>query len=534
MSQAHDASELTTSPDISGGQDAPTPDTVDIDLIWEETLEHIQDLIPERITETRFRSVFSRMLPVEMSDDGVYVVGMPNAYSRRLAERFHLDLINETIRKVTGNENMSVSIVVDPSMQDTFTQRVPSAPAPFAATDPNFARHHVGGDNAPAPHAPVTEPAPRPDNTPYLEPISPFFKNRAGFTFTTSFDPKLTFDSFVVGDTNSFAQAVSLAVAEQPGQRYNPLFIWGGSGLGKTHLLQAIGAYVHDAFPAKKILYTTSENFLTQYMNILTQADREHRNSNMDEMRRIYRNADVLLVDDVQILEGKEETMNQFFHTFNELMNKHSQIVMTADRSPLDMNIHDRYSSRFSSGILADIQPPSFEVRYTILKKYTDPMAVKFTDEALNWIAEKATDNVRQLESAAATVAAYLGLTKREHTVSLDVAQSTLRDFFPERVDKPVTITAIQTEVCRWFNLSNADLVGSKRKYEIVLPRHIAMYLCYEMTDSSYPQISKAFGGRDHTTVMHAHGKIREKIQDDRDLYSQVQQLRKAIQNRTR
>ncbi|MCL2882285.1 MAG: chromosomal replication initiator protein DnaA [Coriobacteriia bacterium] len=343
----------------------------------------------------------------------------------------------------------------------------------------------------------------------------------------SNFDPKFTFDSFVVGDQNAFARNAALAVAEAPALKsgFNPLFIWGSSGLGKTHLLQAIGSYVKEIYPEKKVIYTTSEEFTNQYINASTGVA---RTLDTEAFRNHYRTTDILLIDDIQFLERKYSTVEQLYFTIDFLKGRGKQIVIAADRSPLELDMDERYTSRFGSGLQVDIQPPQYETRYAIITKFLESEKLPFSTDAIAYIAEQATGNIREMEGALTRIIAFAELTHKEY-VSQELAELVAKELFKKKIVKPITIAQIQAEVCRYFSINHTDLIGSKRKYEIVFPRHIAMYLCQELTDSSFPQIGRAFGGKDHTTVMHAVNKIKKVMSCENDVYQQVQHITSAL-----
>jgi chromosomal replication initiator protein len=338
-------------------------------------------------------------------------------------------------------------------------------------------------------------------------------------------DPKSTFDSFVVGPSNQFSYHVALAVAETPGTAYNPLFIYGGAGLGKTHLLKAIGSYVHTNYPYMKVTYVTSEQFTNDFIRSIGDKNRTAG------FRRTYRENDVLLVDDIQFIAGKEGTQTEFFHTFNALREAGKQIVMSSDRPPAEIgDIEDRLRGRFGQGLLADIQPPDLETRIAILKRKASGDGVTVPDSVLALIAERFSSNIRELEGALLRVVAFSSVTG--HAVDLDLANSVLKDIFPERSIKPISISVIQQEVCKFYGISKSELIGGKRTQAIAFPRQIAMYLARELTDYSLPKIGSEFGGRDHTTVLYANTKIQSLMNEQRDVYNQIQQLTNLIKQR--
>jgi chromosomal replication initiator protein len=332
------------------------------------------------------------------------------------------------------------------------------------------------------------------------------------------FNAKYTFDSFVIGSSNRFAHAAALAVAEAPAQAYNPLFIYGGTGLGKTHLLQAVAQYVAEHSSALSVRYVTSEAFVNDFINSL-------RDKRIEGFKQRYRAYDVLLIDDVQFFEGKERFQEEFFHTFNSLYEAGSQIVLSSDRPPRDIaTLEERLRSRFEWGLITDIQPPDLETRIAILRKKVKVDGIHVHDEqVLTFIAGRVSTNIRELEGALTRVVAFSSLTGRPMTVEL--AQDVLRDVFPQGEAAEVSIKRIQDLVAERFELTLDELCGEKRSQNIVYPRQVAMYLSRELTDSSLPKIGKEFGGRDHTTVIHATSKISRLIREDRSVYNLVQEL---------
>jgi chromosomal replication initiator protein len=333
------------------------------------------------------------------------------------------------------------------------------------------------------------------------------------------FAAKYTFDSFVIGSSNRFAHAAALAVAEAPAQAYNPLFIYGSTGLGKTHLLQAVAQYVSEHSSSLSVRYVTSEAFVNDFINSLCDKSR------IEGFKQRYRTYDVLLIDDVQFFEGKERFQEEFFHTFNSLYEAGSQIVLSSDRPPRDIaTLEERLRSRFEWGLITDIQPPDLETRIAILRRKVRADGIRVEDEqVLTFIASRVSSNIRELEGALTRVVAFSSLTGRPMTVEL--AQDVLRDVFPQGEAAEVSIKRIQDLVAERFSLSLDELCGDKRSQNIVYPRQVAMYLSRELTDSSLPKIGKEFGGRDHTTVIHATSKIARLIREDRSVYNLVQEL---------
>jgi len=333
------------------------------------------------------------------------------------------------------------------------------------------------------------------------------------------FKAKYTFDSFVIGSSNRFAHAAALAVAEAPAQAYNPLFIYGSTGLGKTHLLHAVAQYVSEHSSSLSVRYVTSEAFVNDFINSLRDKSR------IEGFKQRYRTYDLLLIDDVQFFEGKERFQEEFFHTFNQLYEAGSQIVLSSDRPPRDIaTLEERLRSRFEWGLITDIQPPDLETRIAILRRKVKVDGINIQDEqVMTFIAGRVSTNIRELEGALTRVVAFSSLTGRPMTVEL--AQDVLRDVFPQGEAAEVSIKRIQDLVAERFSLSLEELCGDRRSQNIVYPRQVAMYLSRELTDSSLPKIGKEFGGRDHTTVIHATSKISRLIREDRSVYNLVQEL---------
>ncbi len=334
-------------------------------------------------------------------------------------------------------------------------------------------------------------------------------------------NPRYTFENFVIGGSNSFAHAAALSVAETPARKFNPLFIYGHAGLGKTHLLQAIASYVSHNYPAYRVRYVTSETFLNEFI------DSMHSDSR-DAFKRRYRDIDVLLVDDVQFFEGKQETLEEFFHTFNHLHQTSRQIVLSSDRPPDQIGIEDRMRSRFQQGLMTDIQPPALETRMAILRKKADlESSTRIPNDVLELIATNIKDNIRVLEGALIRVSAFASLTHEPLTV--ERATQVLADLLSENQPRPITPQLILDETATQFGFTIDDIISKHRQRPLVTARQIAMYVMRELTDLSYPNIAREFGGRDHTTVIHAVEKIGALMSRDRQIYDQVTRLMRAV-----
>jgi len=447
----------------------------------EPTAEHLWDDVSSRLrealNETTYATWFGDASAGELRDDTFSLV-VPNDFTREWIEGHFLGFVKAAARDALGRD-----------VRVTLTVREPGG----ATTD---------GGGEPVAHGAAVErgsPAPAPAS------------------------PKYTFDLFVIGSSNRFAHAAALAVAEAPAQAYNPLFIYGGTGLGKTHLLQAIGQYVSEHTKGSTTRYVTSETFMNDFINSL-------RDKRIEGFKQRYRTYDVLLVDDIQFFEGKERIQEEFFHTFNSLYEAGRQIVISSDRPPKEIaTLEERLRSRFEWGLITDIQPPDLETRIAILRKKVTTDRIGVDDpEVLTFVAGRVSTNIRELEGALTRVVAFSSLTGMQLTVEL--AEQVLRDLFPHGEAVPaVTITRIQEAVSDRFGLSITELCSQRRSQAVAYPRQVAMYLSRELTDASLPKIGKEFGGRDHTTVIHATSKITRLISEDRSVYNLVQDLTARI-----
>ena len=339
-------------------------------------------------------------------------------------------------------------------------------------------------------------------------------------------NPKYTFENFVPGSSNRFAHAAAVACAEAPARAYNPLFIYGESGLGKTHLLHAVGHYAQSLYPGIRIRYVSSEEFTNDFINSI-------RDGRGEGFRRRYRDVDVLLVDDIQFLQHKEQTQEEFFHTFNTLHNASKQIVISSDRAPKQLvTLEDRLRNRFEWGLTTDVQPPELETRIAILRKKAAQEGLAAPAEVLEYIASKISTNIRELEGALIRVTAFCSLNRQK--VELSVAEIVLKDLIRDAAGPEITVATIMAQTAQYFSLSIDDLCGQSRSRSLVTARQIAMYLCRELTEMSLPKIGAEFGNRDHTTVMHADRKIRQLMAEKRSVYNQVTELTNRIKQQAR
>ena len=340
---------------------------------------------------------------------------------------------------------------------------------------------------------------------------------KAPARYESNLNPKYTFDTFVIGNSNSFAHAACVAVAESPAKSYNPLFLYGGVGLGKTHLMQAIGHHILETDSTQKVVYVSSEKFTNELVNSI-------KDDKNEEFRNKYRNVDVLLIDDVQFIAGKERTQEEFFHTFNTLHEANKQIIISSDRPPKDIpTLEERLRSRFEMGLITDIQPPDFETRIAILRKKAQMDNTEVPDEVTDYIAKNVKSNIRELEGALTRVMAYSSLTKKK--VSLEVATEALKDIIVSYNTSEINVIRIKEKVAEVFDIKMEDFNSKKRTRAIAYPRQVAMYLSRDLTDLSLPKIGEEFGGRDHTTVIHACDKISKDLKENIDLKLKIEKI---------
>jgi chromosomal replication initiator protein len=451
-----------------------------IELTAEDLWSDVSARLREALNDTTYSTWFGEVSGAELDAD-TFAIAVPNDFTREWIEGHFLDLIRAAVKDAGGADlRVQLRVLEEPPLPVLNAQSAPSV-VPAAVR--------------PLP-AEVT----------------------AVRTDVAGINPKYTFDSFVIGSSNRFAHAAALAVAEAPAQAYNPLFIYGHTGLGKTHLLHAVANFVTDHGGGLTCRYVTSETFMNDFINSL-------RDKRIEGFKQRYRTYDVLLIDDVQFFEHKERIQEEFFHTFNSLYEAGRQIVMSSDRPPRDIStLEERLRSRFEWGLITDIQPPDLETRIAILRKKVKNDQIEIREpELLTFIASRVSTNIRELEGALTRVVAFSSLTGRP--LSVDLAQDVLKDVFPQGESAQISIERIQELVCERFGVTMQELTGDRRSQNIVYPRQVAMYLSRELTDSSLPKIGKEFGGRDHTTVIHATSKIARLIREDRSVYNLVQEL---------
>ena len=437
--------------------------------LWDECAGILQAQVSEPVWLTSFDAARAVSL-----DGGQLTLAVSSFLAKERIEGRYLSLVRDALTEI-GAADIELALVIAPSEPEP-----PWTVAPPAATMPA---------GAPGP--------------------------------VHDINPRYTFDTFVIGPSNRFAHAAALAVAETPARKYNPLFIYGDAGLGKTHLLQAIGHYVRENYATYRVRYVTSETFLNEFIDAV-------RTGTNDAFKRRYRDIDVLLVDDIQFIEGKKETQEEFFHTFNHLHQANRQIVLSSDRPPDAIGtLEDRLRSRFKMGLITDVQPPDLETRLAILRNKAEREATWVPPEVLEFIATNITDNIRVLEGALIRVAAFASLTSEQLTI--ETASSVLGDLLTAKQPRPITPQVILEATSKMFGIPIEEIIGKKRQRPLVTARQVAMYVFRDLTDLSYPAIAREFGGRDHTTVIHAVEKISAQMRTQRPTYDQVTELVQTI-----
>lgn len=482
--------------------------------IWDAALHNLaQD--PDISAQQRAFVALTR--PVRVLEDLV-ILAAPNEFTRDVLTSRLEPHVTRALSTALGHE-VQLAITVDAEAAPMLDED-----AIDALADSTYAHQEDGSGNGSAsrdaglPAPPASLPNRYWPRSPAAEPADDSGK---------SLNPKYVFETFVIGSSNRFAHAAAVAVAEQPARAYNPLFIYGDSGLGKTHLLHAIGHYNRSLYSGARVRYISSEEFTNDFINSI----RDDRN---DAFQTRYRNVDVLLVDDIQFLSGKVQTQEEFFHTFNTLHNANKQIVVTSDLPPKKLpDFEDRMRSRFEWGLITDVQPPDLETRIAILRKKRQQEAFEVPEESLEYIASRITSNIRELEGALIRVKAYASLNHQQ--ADLAVTRVVLDGLLPDGDAGPeITPAVIMEHTANYFGITLEDLTGTSRSRTLVNARQIAMYLCRELTELSLPKIGQTFGGRDHTTVMHAERKIRSQMAERRALFNQVSELTSRIKSDTR
>ena len=457
--------------------------------LWDVCAQSIR----EQVSDGVWNSTFRQARPHAVSE-GELVLTVPSQWVKERIEGRYFQLVLEALEEVSPQPiQMFIEVDTDDQGADIdLTDISATIPADIDLTQDNLDR----------------------------EPSSPYLFPDAADAPTNE---RYTFESFVTGTSNRFAQAAALSVAERPARSYNPLFIHGDAGLGKTHLLQAIGSYIHENYSGSRTLYVSTETFLNEFVEAI-------RTNGKSKFKRRYREIDVLLVDDIQFLEGKEGLQEEFFHTFNTLHQANKQIVMSSDRPPDAIStLEDRLRSRFKMGLITDIQPPDLETRMAILRKKAEHETQAVPPDVLEFIASNVTDNIRELEGALIRVCAYGTLNDKPITV--EIATDVLRDLVATRQPRPITPDLIIETTSEMFGFTREEIIGQRRHRPLVTARQIAMYVFRELTDLSYPAIAREFGGRDHTTVIHAVDKIKSQMSDRRQIFDQVNELIQTVRS---
>lgn len=445
----------------------------EINHYWNQALKIIEE---ESSSPVSFETWISPIVPYKI-DGNSFILQIGEPFYRDMIEKRYLSLIRSALKRAT-NKDYEIKIITK--------EELPPIPEPIQQQEASSIEENI-------------ENADKENNL----------------------NPRYIFSSFVVGNSNRMAHAASLAVAEAPAEAYNPLFLYGNSGLGKTHLMHSIAHYILDKNPAAKVLYVTSETFTNELIVSI-------QNNKNEEFRNKYRNIDVLLIDDIQFISKKEGTQEEFFHTFNALHESNKQIIISSDRPPKEIKtLEARLRTRFEWGLIADIQAPDYETRIAILRKKVDSDNLPVGDKVLAFIAKSIASNIRELEGALTRIVAYATLTKQ--AVSIELAETALKDIFSENAAPEITVDLIQSTVADYFNIQVEDIQGPKKPKNIAFPRQIAMYLCRKLLDISLPKIAEYFGGRNHTTIMYAISKIEKSLKKDASLQQTITELEEII-----
>ena len=461
---------------------------VELTTLWGRVIEEVAINAPQH---RAFLQLTKPLGLLHNDDQTTLLVACPNLFAKDVLESRLRTVVSEVLTRELGS-NTNIAVTVDETLE-VVANSAPEVEVEFVAP-----KSGTGRDDAPT----------------------------SKTVDTSTLNPRYIFETFVIGASNRFAHAAAVAVAEAPAKAYNPLFIYGESGLGKTHLLHAIGAYAQELYGNVRVKYVSSEEFTNDFINSI-------RDDKASAFQRRYRDLDILLVDDIQFLENKERTQEEFFHTFNTLYNANKQIVISSDRPPKQLTtLEDRLRSRFEWGLITDIQPPELETRIAILRKKAAQDKLNAPDDVLEFIASKISTNIRELEGALIRVTAFASLNRQ--SVDLSLAEIVLKDLIPNESKPEITGATIMAQTAAYFSLTIDDLCGTSRSRVLVNARQIAMYLCRELTELSLPKIGQTFGGRDHTTVMHADRKIRQLMAERRSIYNQVNELTTRIKQQAR
>ena len=460
---------------------------IELTTLWDRVIEEVAVDAPQH---RAFLQLTKPLGLLHNNDQTTLLVAAPNLFAKDVLESRLRTVVCDVLTRELGDK-ASIAVTVDETLESAEPQ-TPEVDIEFVAS-----KVGTGREEAPSKNAEVSQ-----------------------------LNSRYIFETFVIGASNRFAHAAAVAVAEAPAKAYNPLFIYGESGLGKTHLLHAIGAYAKELYGSVRVRYVSSEEFTNDFINSI-------RDDKATAFQRRYRDLDVLLVDDIQFLENKERTQEEFFHTFNTLYNANKQIVISSDRPPKQLTtLEDRLRSRFEWGLITDIQPPELETRIAILRKKAAQDKLNAPDDVLEYIASKISTNIRELEGALIRVTAFASLNRQ--SVDMSLAEIVLKDLIPNETNPEITGATIMAQTAAYFSLTIDDLCGTSRSRVLVNARQIAMYLCRELTELSLPKIGQTFGGRDHTTVMHADRKIRQLMAERRSIYNQVNELTTRIKQQAR
>jgi chromosomal replication initiator protein len=514
--------ELRLDPAAHVAPDTADPPPEQPEPAWARVREQLEETVSPQ------HRAFIRLSRLDGVVGDTALLSVPHQFAKDVIEQRLRDTITTALTGELGRD-LRVAVVVDPSLDadgypadrvtlgDGHREDRPTAPA---------AQHPEPGPPGTSHRseaAPVAVGSSDPGREPAGTGREPGGRRESE---PTRLNPRYLFETFVIGSSNRFAHAAAVAVAEAPAKAYNPLFIYGDSGLGKTHLLHAIGHYGMSLYQGVRVRYVSSEEFTNDFINSI-------RDGRAEGFRRRYRDVDILLVDDIQFLENKEQTQEEFFHTFNTLHNANKQIVISSDRPPQQLvTLEDRLRNRFHWGLITDVQPPELETRIAILRKKAAQERLNAPPEVLEFIASKISTNIRELEGALIRVTAFASLNRQG--VDLALAEIVLKDLIPDNTQPEITAATIMAQTAAYFGQSMEELCGSSRSRVLVNARQIAMYLCRELTDLSLPKIGQQFGGRDHTTVMHADKKIRQLMAERRSVYNQVTELTNRIKSQAR
>jgi len=463
---------------------------IELSALWSRVIEEVASDAPQH---RAFLQLSKPLGLLQNSDQTTLLIATPNLFAKDVLESRLRGAVSDVLTRELG-EKTNIAVTVDETLEG-FNSPEPEVDIDFVVPKVGTGRNDASTKNIQSPEV-------------------------------SQLNPRYTFEKFVVGSSNRFAHAAAVAVAEAPAKAYNPLFIYGESGLGKTHLLHAIGAYAKELYGNVRVRYVSSEEFTNDFINSI-------RDDKASAFQRRYRDLDVLIVDDIQFLENKERTQEEFFHTFNTLYNANKQIVISSDRPPKQLTtLEDRLRSRFEWGLITDIQPPELETRIAILRKKAAQDKLNAPDDVLEYIASKISTNIRELEGALIRVTAFASLNRQG--VDLSLAEIVLKDLIPNEGNPEITGATIMAQTAVYFSLTIDDLCGTSRSRVLVNARQIAMYLCRELTELSLPKIGQTFGGRDHTTVMHADRKIRQLMAERRSIYNQVTELTNRIKQQAK